>query len=318
MNKSGKQKAAQRLSFNETHLQRTPIDADSTYRIGLCGFRINGSRQLVPSLKEAVSAAFSGADRAKLLLLPGRWKCGRWECRNSWPTIDQIAEVAIAAKLPIFFETIEAAPKPFYTAVSHTGKQLPLRLYQQFWNCKNATPELVEGLISECNWKGKRAVHIGGVTLGLLICGENNVLANKQSDDNRAYVRYSPDSPGATLFERFRIVFNGSHSKMGEWGKLERRFESLSANKRWFFYATNNKGKRWGSSTLRAYFNGGKIATSAGPPESSSAATTEVNGGISWNVTLKGKECQIPAVLVTSKDDRCRILTLDIPGKLLQ
>jgi len=303
MNETGRQRTIP-PSSNKTHQQRTPIEADCTYRIGLCGFRISGSRQLVPSLKEAVLAAFSGADREKLLLLPGRWKCGSWECRNSWPTVDQIAEVALAAKLPILFETIGAAPRPFYTAVSDTGKELPLKLYQQFWNCKNATKDAVEGLVKECDLKGLRAVHLGGLTLGLLICGENNVLANKQSDDNRAHVRHSPDSPAASLFPRVRIIFNGTHSKMGEWGKLERRFESLSANKRWFFYATNNKGKSWGSSMLRAYYDGYKIATSAEPPE--------------FTAPLKGQRHGIPAALVTSKNNRVRILTLDIPGNLLQ
>ncbi len=91
---------------------------------------------------------------------------------------------------------------------------------------------------------------------------------------------------------------------MGEWGKLERRFESLSANKRWFFYATNNRGKSWGSSTLRAYYDGYKIATSAGRPE--------------FTAPLKGQRRGIPAALVTSKNNRVRILTLDIPGNLLQ
>jgi hypothetical protein len=43
----------------------------------------------------------------------------------------------------------------------------------------------------------------------------------------------------------------------------------------------------------------------------------EVNAGISWIVTLKGQKYQILAALVTSKDDRCRILTLDIPGKFI-
>ncbi len=206
MNETGRQRTIP-PSSNKTHRQRAPVDADSTYRIGLCGFRISGKRQLVPSLKEAVLAAFSGADREKLLLLPGRWKCGRWECRNSWPTVDQIAEVALAAKVPILFETIGATPRPFYTAVSDTGRKLPIKLYQQFCDCKNATKDAVAGLVKECDPKELRAVHLGGLTLGLLICGENNVLANKQSEGNRAYIRHSPDSTAASLFPRVQIIF---------------------------------------------------------------------------------------------------------------
>jgi hypothetical protein len=312
VNKSGKkQEAAQCLSCNETHLQRTPIDVESTCRLGLCGFRICGNRQLVPSLSRAVQAAFNKTHHGqKLLVLPGRW--------GPWPIVDEIAGVARDAKLHILFETEtkESAPHGVYTAVSHTGKLLPLKLYQRFWNCKNATPERVQILINECNSTGMRVVHLGAFTLGLLICGENNVIANRQADDNRAYVRHDLASK---LFRGVRLIFNGAHDKMGEWGKLERRFEFLSKRKRWLFYATNNRGKNWGKSTLRIYYDGCKIATSIGP-DSNGAAAAEVNGSISWNVTLKGqgRKYQIPAALVTSNDDRCRILTLDIPGKLLR
>jgi hypothetical protein len=303
VNKSGKQEATPPLSFNKTHLQQTSIDLESTYRLGVCGFRIRGNRKLVRSLSEAVGKAFNRADVHKLLLLPGHRK------KKYWPTADEIAGVAKAEKLPILFETMEGASKPFYTAVSRTGKRLRLEVYQRFSTCKEAKPVAVKELVDECNPRGMRVVHIGDFTLGLLICGENNVLANKQDDYNRAYVRHGPFS---NLFPGIRLIFNGAHTKMGEWGKLERRFEFLSANKRWFFYATNNDQKTWGSSTLRIYYDGCKIATSIGP------ASTEVNRDISWNVTLKGQKYQIPAAVVTSKDDRCRILTLDIPRKLFR
>jgi hypothetical protein len=252
------------------------------------------------------------------LLLPGRLKRRPWEHRHSWPTVDQIAGVARNTKLPILFQTIEPETKPFYTAVSGAGKKLPLEVYQQFSTGKNATPEAVKGLVKECNPSGERAIDIAGLTVGLLICGENNVLTNKRSDHNRGVrVRHSR---ARDLFRGVRLIFNGAHTKMGNWGKLEWRFRFLSKHKRWFFYATNNNDKRekWGKSTLCVYYNRRRIATSAGL-EQRGTAKQEVNGKIKWeDVHLRGQKDPISFALVTSKHDRCIILTVDIPGKLLQ
>jgi hypothetical protein len=291
-------------SCNLTHPRWTSPNPYSTYRIGLCGFRIQGSRQLAASLSEAVQAAFDTANAGRLLLLPGRWKR-----RNPWPNVDEIAAIASDAKLPILFETTEGE-WPLYTAVSDRGKRLPLRLYQRFANCKEAKPEAVQKLANDCNMTGIRVVHLGGVTLGVLICGENNIIANRQDNKNEAYVRHGI---APNLFRDVRLIFNGAHSKMGEWGKLDRRFEFLSAEKRWFFFAANNVGRTWGSSTLRVYYNGQKVATSAGLDNRNAT-----NGGKSWNVTLSGQRHPICATIASSNDDRCKLLTLDIPAKLLR
>ena len=198
-------------------------------------------------------------------------------------------------------------------------KRCPLELYQQFPDSKRATPDAVWNLLTQCDRKAKdgRVVCIGGIAIGLLICGENNILANKQKEENRAYVRHFP---AANLFQGVRVLFNGAHTSMGEWGKIERRFEFLSSEKRWLLYATNNKKKNWGSSAVRVYYDGCNVATS-NAPTSKSGVTTGQNGRITWSVPLKRsreKKFQIPAALVTSKDNRCIILTLDIPAKLLQ
>jgi hypothetical protein len=119
VNKSEKRQEATHLPYNETHVRRSDIDLKCTYRLGICGFRIRGDRQLVPALREAVHMAFREADGRKLLLLPGHWK--------SWPTLDEIAGIAKGAELPILFETSGDATKAFFAGISRTGKRLPLK-----------------------------------------------------------------------------------------------------------------------------------------------------------------------------------------------
>jgi hypothetical protein len=294
--KTNKQKDfIQPRSHNLTHLHYEPIDIQATYRIGICGLRIPGnSKELTSALREVALKSFgTDVNPKKLMLMAGRLACGHG---SGWPTaVRDIAQIAVDARVPILFE-LESPPNVAgYTAVLPNGERLALEIYQLFAKseCANRHPELVEELLRQCGRAGERSIHICGITLGLLICGENNVLANEQGKGNRPYVRFHG---GSTLFPHLRLIFNGAHTKMGNWGKLERRFEFLSSGKRWALYATNNGKGEWGASTLRAYYDGSRIATSKGP---------EPN-------------CRVPACICTSKNDRCRILTLDIPGSDLQ
>jgi hypothetical protein len=298
MKKNGKQQShSQPPSLNRTYRHHEPIEAGSTCRIGVCGFRTCGtSQELTYALKEAALNAFGTFAGPKLLLLAGSL--------HSWPTsVNEIRRIARAAHVPILFEC-EIQGRAAYMAVPAKGRQLPLKIYQLFIdsNQANREPGRVEELIGQCKKDGKRTIHISGITLGLLVCGENNVLANKQGDTsqvNRAYVR---GHDGSNLFRHLRLIFNGAHTKMGEFGKLKRRFEFLSSGRRWALYATNNKRansekeQEWGVSTLQAYYNGSRIATSEGPDPN----------------------CKVPTSIFTSGNDQCRILTLDIAGHLLR
>lgn len=287
MNNTRKQrKTTQPRSLNQTYRNHEPINIQSTCRIGVCGLRLCGnSRGRMASLRAVVLKSFADHVGPKLLLMSGR--------SDFWPTnVGSMARIACDARVPILFQS-ETSPKA-YVAVSSSGERLPLEIYQTFATSKDTgrKPQLVHELVKQCAKGGERTIYIGGLALGLLICGENNLLANKQSRRNRGYIRFNA---ALNVFERLRLIFNGAHTKMGNWGKLERRFEFLSAGKRWALYATNNDRKEWGASTLRAYYNGSRIATSEAIE----------------------RNCDVPAFLDTSDDDRCRILILDIPGSLL-
>jgi hypothetical protein len=153
----------------------------------------------------------------------------------------------------------------------------------------------VGDLLEACQ-RGQRIVLLGGFPIGLLVCGENNVLTNIQSQGNRAVLRHHGQGE-VFLREKTRIVFNGAHDPMGNWGKLDRRFELLSAHERWAFYATNVR-TNWGRSILRAYFDGHLIATTWGSEDGRSPPGVEID-------------------VVDAKDDLCQALWLDVPAAML-
>ena len=146
-----------------------------------------------------------------------------------------------------------------YRAFEPGKGMLPVEIRQVFATSKAANKQKVKDLVKDCNPGGKRTIVVGGLPIGLLVCGENNILANRQSKGNEAYIRHN--LKGA-LFPHLKVVFNGAHTPMGNWGKLERRFEYLSRDRRWVFYATNTDRTSWGRRVLRAYYNGRLIADS--------------------------------------------------------
>lgn len=120
----------------------------------------------------------------------------------------------------------------------------------------NKDKALIDRLLGELPKKGARIAELKGVPMGLLMCGENNVLLNKQSENNAVSIRHYPN---ADIFEGVKCVVNGAHTTMGNWGKLERRFEYLSRDERFMFYLTNRSNNTW-KTALRIYFNGQRIA----------------------------------------------------------
>jgi hypothetical protein len=140
------------------------------------------------------------------------------------------------------------------------GSVLPTTFSQLFSTSRQATPVLVQQLLSQFS-NGNRLVEIDGRRLGLLICGENNVIANRQSSDNEPYVRH------VTGFwsRPYDILLNPAHTVMGNWGKLEKRFSFLSQQGRWVFYCTNNTQSYSWKSSLRVYHNGIRVRDGSAP-----------------------------------------------------
>ena len=205
----------------------------------------------VASLRSFVGLCFRG-DAARLLLLPG--------VQDVWPT-DARSVMSVASELgaAALFECARGDDAA-WVASDRNGAPLGTRIRQTFSTSADvdANPALVDALLVACGPGGERTVSLAGTAVGLLSCGENNLLRNAQRDGNRVSVRHRPR---AEVFPGVPIVFNGAHTNMGNWGKLDKRFEFLSRGGRLSLYATNNGAERtsW-RSALRAWHDGRKVA----------------------------------------------------------
>jgi hypothetical protein len=291
--KDGKLGSALRESRNQTAAWPAQIQSKRVYRIGVMSFWDTRPSSLRGVLADAFPKIFEGHDGPRLALLPGVVLTGK-----RWPAgTDEVCEAAEKNQVTVLFECMEDDGRRAYRAFSSAKGLLPVEIYQRFADSAraNANPELVAGLVADCGKGKERTVNLDGLPVGLLACGENNIFENLQINGNEARVRHHP---GADLFGHVRVVFNGAHTRMGNWGKLERRFEYLSREKRWAFYATNINGETWGASAVRAYYDGKKIADSS--------MRTSMNSPV-----------PVRSVADNPARDRFIALALNIPGTML-
>ena len=115
--------------------------------------------------------------------------------------------------------------------------------HQLFTDSKTikAYPELGEHLMLEL--ETRRNFSAANRNVSIIQCGENNILRNIQSEENRAVFRFEDD---AILNKRFAdflnntdIILNPMHSPMGNQGKMRKRREFFSDNNRAYFSTAN-------------------------------------------------------------------------------
>jgi hypothetical protein len=280
-------------SKNDTAQRRDSIVSDQTYRIAVIGFWLAPDK-LSGVLEAAYPKIFDGHHGPKIALHPGVAVAGS----KLWPEdVNEVRNAARTNEVTALFEAKIGSERPAYKAVAPDGSMLPIEIYQRFATSgqANADLDMVAKLVEDCASGQQRTLNLAGLPLGLLVCGENNVLINPKSEGYRARVRYPR---GAQIFERVKVVFNGTHYTMRNWGKMHQRFKYLSDGHRWAFYATNCNKKEWGLTTVRAYYNRRLIADSSGP---------------------RGKPPHgVPKpFLVVDEEQRYLALVFDIPGKLL-
>lgn len=123
----------------------------------------------------------------------------------------------------------------------------------------NTDSNLYKSLVKEIN-EGNRTIKVGDIVFGVIICGENNILKNIQSENNRVKWRYkAPKDWGV------KVILNPSHNTMGNWNKLNKRFEFLSKKYGYAIYLTNSSRKSFGKSSLRIYKNGKEVKNGVNP-----------------------------------------------------
>ncbi len=144
------------------------------------------------------------------------------------------------------------------------GKLVNMHTFQHFTTSDVIENNLflAEAFVNEL--ETRRQFDVQGQNCLLLVCGENNILKNNQSDDNNIEVRIGDKS----LVQRFKNVLKGTdiilnyihNPQPGNQPKFHKRREYFSKDKR-VFLSTNNC-KRLSSSAKSiqyAYFNGKQI-----------------------------------------------------------
>jgi hypothetical protein len=293
MGKEGFEQPAKDRSENRTALDPPCVSPEKIYRIAVIGFW-QEARTLSGVLDRAYGDIFKDHQGPRIAL-----HSGYVIRREPWPAgTDEVCAAAENHEVAALFETALQPDDRAYLAYQPRKGLLPLRLYQRFKDSTdaNADPAIVAELVEDCGPNRQRTINLAGLPLGLLICGENNVLTNDQGDGNRAFVRHHPD---AKLFEGVGVVFNGAHTTMGNWGKINRRLGFLSDGDRWAFYATNCVNESWGSSTVRGYYNGALVADS------------------SMRTVAPPPDVTVRRFNDDESTDRYLALAFDIPGRLL-
>jgi len=115
--------------------------------------------------------------------------------------------------------------------------------HQLFSDSKNISTfrELGEHLMLEL--ETRRNFSVANRHVSIILCGENNILRNIQSEGNRPVFRFQDDDILNQRFTNFLnntdIVLNPMHSPMGNQGKMRKRREFFSENNRAYFSTAN-------------------------------------------------------------------------------
>ncbi len=109
---------------------------------------------------------------------------------------------------------------------------------QLFAMSSQAKPKLLIPLLDRL--EDERLVIINGNACRLVICGENNMLMNKQSEGNKVSFRISDmEERFGKIFAKTDVFLNPAHTPMGNLGKMRKRWSYLSRGGRLCVFTTN-------------------------------------------------------------------------------
>lgn len=233
--------------------QTVRSSAGSPVRVAVFSLRHGTQETEHAALADALAAARIAWESELLVLLPGYGKFWHRDVQN-------VTRLAERHKAQLLFESsTEGTPKFMGFDLTSTLHISPHTQVFATSGDANKNPSKVTRLLDACEPGGGRRFYLAGLDIGLLVCGENNLLVNLQAEGNRcAGVRAHP---GRNLFTDAAIIHNGAHTIMGNWSKLNARFEWLSKEGRLVTYATNNdKPQSPWRRAVRVYFDGQRIA----------------------------------------------------------
>lgn len=215
------------------------------------------------SKKLSITADIIDNSKSDLILFPG----------NTLKTIDdaqKLMNIIRNKKSTILFEVSQLSIGDLNKKIIHCpfliqkGKLINLHTFQFFTTSDiiENNDFLAEAFINEL--ETRRQFEVGEYKCLVLLCGENNILQNVQSDNNRIIFRIDDNQ----LEKRFKKIINGVDvilnpihmPQYGNQNKLHRRREYLSKNKR-MYLSTNNCEtlSSYAKSIQYVYYNGEQL-----------------------------------------------------------
>jgi hypothetical protein len=125
---------------------------------------------------------------------------------------------------------------------------------QYFHRGANATRDAIQQVTEEFQ-EGKRLFKVEGKTIGVLLCGENNILRNVKNNNYEPRPRHR----GLKWHFVYDVLVNPAHDTMGEWHLLHKRFAYFSRGGRTLLYCTNNNRSSSWKISLCVYRDGRKV-----------------------------------------------------------
>lgn len=260
-------------------------------KIALVSFRLgeNGreGNRASPQRRAIVEAAVkqASANGTSHVILPG-WTFTYSDSQIREGTYQKeillLAELSRDCRVSIFAEftwrrgnktdEFRSPPESLGYLVFEHGEKLPTAIGQHFTSGNGVAKrnDAYQRVAHEV-FSGGRSVVSQGVDFLLLVCGENNFLANVQSDvrdRNRVVLRHPSRSDGHTLKalrdRSHTVVLNPAHTEMGNLGKMKRRWSWLSEPReasphRYCFFTTNVEADSVGGRAMYGFHNGDEI-----------------------------------------------------------
>lgn len=153
--------------------------------------------------------------------------------------------------LSMFYDPDDAAPHMLVDQLFTTSKEV------------DDHPIMADTLKKLLSKGGNRRIQIAGLDIAVMICGENNLVYAPSKKKRPASLRCK--KPDDYSWCDYDIMFNPAHDKMGNAGKLVKRFKILSSSRggpreQYCLHCTNATSSPW-KAHLYGFRNGRPVIT---------------------------------------------------------
>ena len=206
------------------------------------------------------TAEIINSSKADLILFAGHTLASHWDIDELNTLIDNDKTIAVIEVKENAISVLNPVRHSLFLLQNGVAKDM--FTHQLFSDSKNISTyrELGEHLMLEL--ETRRNFSAANRNVAIIQCGENNILRNIQSEENRAVFRFDENTSLNKRFADFLnntdIILNPMHSPMGNQGKMRKRRELFSSNNRAYFSTANyvNEEAIYNKSVQYACING--------------------------------------------------------------